>query len=215
MRDLTSFCASFALALSFSAAGACSSTSETEPDAGPVDVGVDVEMDANVDLPDTDSPDAGPAPTDLTLCDVSILYPLPEAGSDQNDLLGAADEGERGVLLPEDVVEALPMFPFMTQDTINYGPLRVVGIRFDGCHDDGEGCEAQIRMVMQPLSIRSEARDSALHLFYSLEDEGIQSGDRGAARAPSLRRGDRPDGPAASAPGAERTRPRWRVRERA
>lgn len=173
MRDMTSFWVSFALAVSLSSAGACSST-ETEPDAGP-DVGVDAETDANADLPDADSPDAGPAPIDLTLCDVSILYPLPEEGSDQNDLLGASDEGERGVLLPEDVVEAIPMFPFMTEDTINYDPLRVVGVRFDGCHDDGDGCEAQIRMVMQPLSIRSEARDSALHLFYSLEDEEFRT----------------------------------------
>ena len=129
---------------------------------------------ADANSPDMGAPDARPEPEpiELSLCDVSILYPLPEAGAEQNDLLlGASDEGERGELLPEDVVEAIPTFPFVTQDTISYDPLRVVGVRFDGCHDNGDGCEAQIRMVMQPISIRSDARDSALHLFYSLEDE--------------------------------------------
>jgi hypothetical protein len=107
----------------------------------------------------------------LGLNDVSVLVPLPRT-ADEKPLLAPADTGVKGRLLPKAVFDAIPRFPFVPADGLDAAPLRAVGVRFDGCFPGKAGCEAQIRVVMQPVKADGTALDSALHLFFRLtEDE--------------------------------------------
>lgn len=105
----------------------------------------------------------------LDLNDVSVLVPLPTTEA-PNGHLTASTVGDRGVLLPMDVYDAIPTFPVTTAESLRYNVLKVVAIRFDGCHRGtiASECEAQIRLVMQPVNTNGRARDASLHLFYSL-----------------------------------------------
>lgn len=115
-------------------------------------------------------PDAAREP-ELGLNDVSVLAPLPPS-QDAEGWLSATSAGAMGELLPRAVFDAIPTFPVNTANALNYAFMRVLGIRFDGCHKatSDDSCHAQVRMVMQPVNFDGEARDSALHLFYSLSD---------------------------------------------
>ncbi len=109
---------------------------------------------------------------ELGLNDVSILEPLP-AGPSATAWLAATSAGAMGELLPKAVFDAIPKFPVSTEHSLLYPNMRVLGLRFDGCHKSADGCKAQIRLVMQPVSSNGKARDSALHLFYSLSPENF------------------------------------------
>lgn len=113
-----------------------------------------------------------PKEAELGLNDVSILEPLPSSTSAPG-WLQPASAGAQGELLPRAVYDAIPTFPVRTDNGLLYANMRVLGIRFDGCHKSAEGCKAQVRLVMQPVSSKGQARDSALHLFYSLSDSAF------------------------------------------
>ncbi len=131
----------------------CSSTVTPTP-APPV------EADAAV------PPTAGAA---LGLSDVSVLVPIPESPAAKG-ALGPTDAGAKGVLLPQDVYDKVPKFGVKPAQGLDYGRMRAVGIRFDGCFPGRNGCEAQVRLVMQPITDTGRTLDSALHLFYRLEE---------------------------------------------
>lgn len=126
-------------------------------------------------------PEAEPALPKLGLNDVSVLLPLP-ASDDATTHLVATSAGPKGALLPESVYDQIPEFPVTPAQGLEYGRMRVVAIRFDGCHPKPTGCEAQIRLVMQPIANNGSMRDSALHLFYPLSEAEL------AEVVPELRR---------------------------
>ncbi len=99
--------------------------------------------------------------------DVSVLFPAPSGPADEGYLLGAS-EGPAGVLLPRDVFDAIPTFPVKPVDGLVYDRMVVLGVRFDACFPGVDGCEAQVRLVLQPVSPAGLPRDSALHAFYSI-----------------------------------------------
>jgi len=107
-------------------------------------------------------------PPALGMNDVSVLVPLDVAAG----WLPADASGARGVLLPKAAFEAVPKFGVTAPEGIEYPRMRVVAARFDGCfrYPGKPDCEAQIRLVFQPLHDDGSARDSALHVFYRLED---------------------------------------------
>jgi hypothetical protein len=102
----------------------------------------------------------------LGLNDVSVLFPLPSA-VDAPGYLVATDAGARGVLLPQDVFDAIPTFPVTPSQGLLYDRMRVLALRFDGCSGGVGQCEPELRLVMQPINT-GKARDSALHLFFRL-----------------------------------------------
>lgn len=114
-------------------------------------------------------PQPEPAAPRLGLNDVSVLVPLP-ASKDAPGHLVATSQGAKGVLLPQDVYDAIPTFPVTPSQGLDYDRMRTVAIRFDGCFPKPTGCEAQIRLVMQPVANDASMKDSALHLFYRLEE---------------------------------------------
>ncbi|MBK9261043.1 MAG: hypothetical protein IPM54_14700 [Polyangiaceae bacterium] len=114
-----------------------------------------------------------PEPVPLGLNDVSVLFPLPSSFSDPS-LLRPEDVGARGVLLPQEVFDTIPTFPVMPAEGLDYDRMRVVSLRFDGCGGLPEVCKPEIRLVMQPLKGAGGMRDSALHLFYRLDDAAMR-----------------------------------------
>lgn len=120
--------------------------------------------------PPAPAPSTPPPPPPLGLNDVSVLMPTPASG-EEAALLGPTDEGARGPLLPRDVYDAIPTVPPIPE-ALDYGRMRVVGVRFDGCGGPLGTCTSEIRLVMQPL-LDGELRDSALHLFYHLDDAAM------------------------------------------
>lgn len=126
--------------------------------------------------------DAGVQPTGapvevlpaLALNDVSVLYPLPTL--EAPGYLAAESTGDRGALLPKAIFDQIPKFPVVPADGLDFKRMRVVSVRFDGCFpapQNASGCEAQIRLVMQPIGKDGTAKDSALHLFYRLADDEL------------------------------------------
>lgn len=131
------------------------------------------------------SPEEEPAPTAPTepepdpvfwpvlgLNDITILWPLP-ASPATPWTLAPSSLGGRGELLPHEVFDEIPGFPVVPADGLAYDRMRVVGTRFVGCEPTPAGCQAQLRLVMQPIDDDGSARDSALHLFYDLDDEAM------------------------------------------
>lgn len=106
------------------------------------------------------------------LNDVSILYPLPKATEEADVLLGAADRGLRGELLPFEVFEKLESpIPTEIDRRKLYDRLRVVGFRIDPADNT-------IRFVWQPLQRTGSqgawtTEDGAIHTFYTLSDEAF------------------------------------------
>jgi hypothetical protein len=138
-------------------------------------LGCDPESSSSSSEPEpTPEPEPPPEPSaPLALQDVSVLIPLP--GSDEDTgYLTPASVGARGELLPKDVYDAIPTFPVQPSQGLDYDRMRVLAVRFDDCHAlTTGGCEPQIRLVMQPITGAGLAQDSALHLFYSLEESEL------------------------------------------
>lgn len=143
-------------ALSLSVGAACSSASA--PPTPP---------------PAADAAVAPPAPA-LGMNDVSVLVPLPSSPSAPG-VLGPEDAGERGPLLPKAVYDAIPKFGVTPAQGLDYARMRVVGVRFDPCFPAAGGCDAQVRLVMQPITDAGSTLDSALHLFYRLTEAELAS----------------------------------------
>ena len=122
----------------------------------------------------------------LGLNDVSVLLPVPSSPSAPG-YLGPTSAGERGELLPMAVYDAIPPFPVVPKQGLDYTRLRAVAVRFDGCfrHPQSD-CEAQIRLVMQPITDKGDTRDSAVHLFYKLSDAELPGLVRELRRLRSL-----------------------------
>ncbi|MDB4939446.1 MAG: hypothetical protein JWP87_6418 [Labilithrix sp.] len=148
----------FRLCLLLSLAAACSSSST--PDAAPAPATEAAAADAAAPLPS------------LGLNDVSVLLPIPSSPASKG-LLGPTTAGAKGALLPQAVYDKIPKFGVEPVEGLDYARMRAVGIRFDGCFPGPAGCEAQIRIVMQPISDQHETLDSAIHLFYRLTDEEL------------------------------------------
>ena len=113
--------------------------------------------------------DGGPSLPRLGMNDVSVLLPIP-ASPAAAGALGPTSEGERGPLLPQAVYDKIPKFGVKPAQGLDYARMRVVGVRFDGCFPGAAGCEAQVRLVMQPITDKGTTLDSALHLFYRLTE---------------------------------------------
>jgi hypothetical protein len=96
--------------------------------------------------------------------------------------LGPTDAGSKGKLLTQAVYNEIPEFGVVPAEGLDYARMRAVGIRFDGCFPKPAGCEAQIRIVMQPVTDKGATLDSALHLFYTLAESEL------AEVVPELRR---------------------------
>ncbi len=107
-------------------------------------------------------------PVLLSMNDVSVLYPLPDP--EDPTQLRASDVGAYGELFPEDLSDQIPTFGATSDDMLVYSMLRVVSLRFDACGGMPESCRPEIRLVMQPISRDGRARDTALHLFYYIDD---------------------------------------------
>lgn len=116
--------------------------------------------------------------TGLNLNDVSVLWPLPQAGDLRSDFLWVTPgTGESGPYFPVHRRDELPVpiadFPIQPGAT-----EMVVALRFDPCAraDEMSPCEAQLRLVAQPVIFTGpdDAQmldDSAMHLFYTLNQQ--------------------------------------------
>ncbi len=115
------------------------------------------------------------APEPLHLNSLSVLFPLPPPGH-HDQLLGPADSGAKGPLLPADIYALAPPLVQRRDPAELYSHLRVVSARFDPCFPDlaaaPENCEMQLRLVLQPLEAVAgvtTTEDAALHLFYAID----------------------------------------------
>lgn len=123
------------------------------------------------------------APTALGMNDVSVLLPLPRSIAAPG-YLTPDTQGRGGALFPADVYARVPAFSPIVS-SFERAALKALAIRFDGCFrkESTAPCEAQIRMVMQPIAVASEggggaigddptveATDSAVHLFYRMSE---------------------------------------------
>jgi len=117
----------------------------------------------------TSGADAGPPLPALGMNDVSVLVPVPASPKTVGPLR-PRDAGEKGELLPQKVYDEIPKFGVEPAEGLEYARMRVVAIRFDGCFPGKAGCEAQIRLVMQPITDQGATLDSAIHLFYALTE---------------------------------------------
>jgi len=115
------------------------------------------------------------APEPLHLNSLSVLFPLPPPGH-HDQLLGPADMGAKGTLLPIDIYNLAPPLVQRRDRTEIYSHLRVVSARFDPCFPDlaaaPENCAMQLRLVLQPLETVAgvtTTEDAALHLFYAID----------------------------------------------
>jgi hypothetical protein len=116
------------------------------------------------DTGQTTTPPSNPT-TKVGLNDVSILVPL----SANATLADATSAGRGGDLLSAELFAKLPAIP--TAPT--RADYSVIGIRIDPCFaaltDQGDSCENQIRLILQPHAKAPQGpADAPLHLFYSL-----------------------------------------------
>lgn len=110
--------------------------------------------------------------------DLSILYPLPAKGH-EDDLLAIDAKGARGELFPQKLAKKLPAIA----PNATLADLRVVGIRVDPCFpvegaSDAKGCKNQIRLVLQPVHLDVDGKaltteDGAVHLFYEVSRDEL------------------------------------------
>ena len=149
------------------------STPDAPPDAAP--------PDAAPDAPPPDAPSiTGSA---LQLNDVSIVLPLPTSNEDRDThMLAATAAGPRGALFPQPVYAAIDTDLGGFSFEMPYSALRVIAVRIDPCFGpvlppaDESTCEAQLRLVLQPIvgaSSALETRDAAIHTFYRLTREQL------------------------------------------
>ena len=105
---------------------------------------------------------------DLTLFDVSVLYPLPDEEEIKDFYLDASStskiDDKRIISNARDLLDGF-------DDSV------VVGFRLDPCFPgmvaDHSECNPQIRLVMQPI-VSFRAEDVAFHLFYSITQEDVK-----------------------------------------
>lgn len=116
----------------------------------------------------------------LSQNDVSILMLLPKPDS-LDLLLKPSIAANFGQLLPKSIFSHLPNLDLGDQDKL-FENLRVVGVRIDPCFfqfASPEVCQAQIRLVWQPVGItgdgRASAEDCAVHTFYNIEKNEFSS----------------------------------------
>lgn len=108
----------------------------------------------------------------VDLADISILFPLPEAGKPDELLRASFDRGAGRVLLPRDLAARLPLL--LEDGGVTYESLRVVSLRLEPCfrEEGSNACKRQVRFVLQPVvtSPNGELRtlDAAAHVFYEL-----------------------------------------------
>lgn len=119
------------------------------------------------DEPTPEKPDVH-TPMLLSMNDVSVLYPMPPA--EGAVYLLPTDIGSYGELFPQALSDEIPVFGVTSDDMLVYTMLQVVSLRFDPCGGSPEACQPEVRLVMQPISRDGRARDTALHLFYSIDD---------------------------------------------
>jgi hypothetical protein len=116
----------------------------------------------------------------LQINDVSLLFPLPTTLAERDgNMLAASSVGPRGALLPGSAYDAVGRIIALSQEA-PIESLRVVAMRLDPCFAvlapslTGDGCEAQLRLVMQPISEFASstgahpAFDASVHTFYRL-----------------------------------------------
>lgn len=112
----------------------------------------------------------------LSLNDLSILLPLPEA--DQIfSLLSPSEKGDQGVMIPAMSFRALPQLVPESSNAVTYrDQVKLIGVRIDPCFSEGTGpqaCRRQIRMVWQPVILSGEkvtTRDAGVHSFYEFDE---------------------------------------------
>ena len=115
------------------------------------------------------------------LNDVAILLPLPRPG-EESLLLSPRSAANQGLLLPQEVYQALPWIVIGEDRAgIFEQTLKVVAIRIDPCFQEGTGvrpCDRQIRFVWQPLKMKNgtlTSQDGAIHTFHSLNENDWRS----------------------------------------
>ncbi len=121
--------------------------------------------------------DAGSISTQTSwdLNDVSILMPLPSSTAERASALWLLPpSGSRGPGFPSAFVDQLPQLNADVPSVAGYPSVLIVGLRFDPCFQVERGCQAQIRLVGQPIQFSGESpsmlEDSAVHLFYALSE---------------------------------------------
>lgn len=113
--------------------------------------------------------------TQFGLNDLSTLLPLPTSEAEFHAMLKPTDGGARGTLIPAPLLQKLPGLVIGGPDPRETkAQLRVVGIRFDPCFQEGaESCRRQIRLVYQPLGVFRRAystTDAAIHAFHEFPE---------------------------------------------
>lgn len=120
------------------------------------------------------------------LYDVSVLLPLPPVDA-VDRLPGPLSDAQFGPLLPKAIYDQLPPLTVENKETI-WKDLRLVGFRVDPCFAEGLGpfkCRAQVRMVWQPVRVKTFERDgvtqkyvgaddAAMHTFYELNRDEFE-----------------------------------------
>lgn len=111
--------------------------------------------------------------------DVTIVYPLPNAGHAADLLAPKSDAGTGPFLAPSMFADGVPELDVVSPLSASErrSSLRVVAVRFDPCFGvlypppPGMTCEPDIRVVYQSIVDDGErlvARDGAIHVFYRL-----------------------------------------------
>ncbi len=114
------------------------------------------------------------------LNDVSYLMPLP-ADIQDNNLLKIDTSGKGGPLLPEHLVNKIPVLSFQQDRAESNRLMRALAVRIDPCFPlpTPQSCQAQIRLVWQPLELSPRGQvqtiDAALHSFYVLTEGEFKS----------------------------------------
>ncbi len=111
------------------------------------------------------------------LYDVSVLLPLPKTSALKSQLMSTKSSGAKGPLVHAELIAQLPRLVASLEKAAVYdNDLRVVGVRFDPCFDEGTGpvrCRRQIRMSWQPIvkvSGNFTSIDATLHTFYEFDE---------------------------------------------
>lgn len=123
--------------------------------------------------------------------DVSILYPLPEAGT-AADYVPASETTNHGELLPRAALDVVLGSSGRLEKTdglhpSGYDALRLVSLRLDPCSARGNaGCHAEVRAVFQALYQKTQATpedpqvglaatDGGVHVMYDVPDDELVS----------------------------------------
>jgi hypothetical protein len=126
-----------------------------------------------------------PALAQWGMNDVTIIYPLPDHSAAASELISPQEPGLGGSWLPQKLYARLPEINQGEARTYTYRNLRVVAIRLDPCFRDEGACLPQVRLVWQPISTSNfgstapsgelEAKDAAIHSFYTLEPAAFEA----------------------------------------